>query len=198
MRFALLAAIAALALRCVSAQDTPSAPSDTIAPSITVKASSTAAQTAADQFIAGFITTAARFEGPKFISYIATAAKMRPDLASKIVACALNIARLNSHPPGARLSSATVDQIVRAAILAAPESAVDIVKAAIESEPYARESIIAAAIAVVPDQGAEIQAAADQTQSMSMFALVNAGVVNPVNNGGLGDVESPEQPPSGP
>src|SRR5437763_17153644 len=73
------------------------APADVIVPSITVQASSGAAQTAADQFLAGFITTAVRLEGLEFISCIATAATLRPDLAAKIVVCALHIARLTSR-----------------------------------------------------------------------------------------------------
>src|SRR2546430_17726115 len=184
-RCVLLATTTILSVRCLSAEPTASAANDTLAAPITVHASSSAAQTAADQFIAGFITITVRLEGSKLNSCITTAAKLRPDLASKIVVCALNISRLNSHLPGAGLSFAIIDQIVRAAIAGAPESAAAIVKAAIESEPYVRELIIAAAIAVAPDQEAEIQAAADQTRSMSMFALVNAGVFNPVDNGGL-------------
>ena len=159
---------------------------------ITVRASSSAA---ADQFIAGFITTTVRLEGSKLISCITTTAKLRPDLASKIVVCALNISRLSSHLPGAGLSFAIIDQIVRAAIAGAPESAAAIVKAAIESEPYARESIIAAAIAVAPDQESEINAAANETSPMSMFAL--RGRINPVEDR-PSSVNSPEQPPAGP
>src|SRR2546430_2852806 len=190
--FVLLATTALLSFQIVSAQQTAPTSNDAIALPITVRASSSAAQAAADQYIAGFITTSVRLEGSKLISCITTAAKLRPDLASAIVVCALNISRLNSHLHGAGLSFAIIDQIVRAAIAGAPESAAAIVKAAIESEPYARESIIAAAIAIAPDQEAEIQAVADQTQSMSMFAWVNAEMFNPVNNGGLVTVNSPE------
>lgn len=193
--FALLATTALLSFQIVSAQQTAPTSNDAIALPITVRASSSAAQTAADQFIAGFITTTVRLEGSKLISCITTAAKLRPDLASKIVVCALNISRLSSHLPGAGLSFAIIDQIVRAAIAGAPESAAAIVKAAIESEPYARESIIAAAIAVAPDQESEINAAANETSPMSMFAL--RGRINPVEDR-PSSVNSPEQPPAGP
>jgi hypothetical protein len=193
---ALPAVLVALSYSLTPAQRVAAAPADVIVPSITVQASSSAAQTAADQFLAGFITTAVRLEGQKFISCIATAAKLRPDLAAKIVVCALNIARLNSRLPGGQLSFATIDQIVKAAVTAAPQSAAAIVKAAIESEPYARVSIIAAAIAAAPGQEAEINAAANETRPMSMFAL--APSINPVENLPSSNVNSPEQPPAGP
>jgi len=197
-RRAFLALAAVLSLNGVIAQQPPAAADETIAAPITVHASNCAAQTATDKFLTGFITTAARLEGPKFISCLATAVKRRPELAGKIVVCALNIARLNSHLPGGQLSFATIDQIVKAAVTAAPQSAAAIVKAAIESEPYARAWVIAAAIAAAPGQEAEINAAANGTSSMSMFASAAAAGINPVNNGGLGDVVSPEQPPAGP
>src|SRR5713101_2828645 len=133
---ALLVATAALSLRAVSAQQLASPVTDTISSPVIVRASSSAAQTSTDQFLSGFITTAARSEGATFISCVATAAKLRPDLAGKIVVCALNISRLNSHSPDGRLGFAMIDQIVKAAVSAAPESEADIVKAAIASEPY--------------------------------------------------------------
>jgi hypothetical protein len=193
-----LAALATLSCSFTPVHQIAAAPADVIAPSITVQASKDAAQTAADEFLTGFITTAVRLEGPKFISCVTTAATLRPDLAGKIVICALNIARLNSHLPGGRLSFAMIDQIVKAAVAAAPQSAASIVKAAVESEPYARSLIIAAALATAPGQEAEIQGAANETQPMSMLASAATAGANPVNNGGLGDVISPEQPPAGP
>ena len=140
-RFTLVATTAALSLRSVPAQQTASRSDDTVAPSITVRAS-------AEQFIAGFIATAVRLVGPKFLSCIVTATKMRPDLASKIVVSALNIAHLNSHAVNRHLSLANINQIITAAITGAPERAGAILQVATESEPYARESIIAAAFAV--------------------------------------------------
>ena len=110
---------------------------------------------------------------------------------------ALNIAHLNSHAVNGHLSPAIIDQIITAAITGAPERAGAIVQAAIESESYARESIIAAAIAVASHKKTEILTAADQTRPIWRFALVNAEFFNP-DNGGFGDVNSPEQPPSGP
>ena len=148
LRLASLTMTALLSLRVVSAQQTSTAPEESIAIGITVKASNSVAQTAADEFLTGFITTAVRLEGPKLISCVTTAAKLRPDLAARIAVSALNIARLNSHLFGGRLSCATIGQIVRAAVTGAPQSAASIVKAAIKSEPYARDCIVAAALAV--------------------------------------------------
>jgi hypothetical protein len=38
----------------------------------------------------------------------------------------------------------------------------------------------------------------NQMPIISVFALATAGAINPVNDGGIGSVNSPEQPPSGP
>jgi hypothetical protein len=127
---------------------------------------------------------------------VAKAVTFRPDLAGKIVVCALNIARLNSHLPGGRLSCAKIDQIVRAAVTAAPQSVASIVKAAIESEPYARSCIVAAAVEAAPGQEAEINAAANEAQPMSI--VLTAGRFNPADNTPFDNVNSPEQPPVGP
>jgi hypothetical protein len=197
-RAALPAAVVVLSCSFMPARRIAAAPTDLIAAPITVQASESAAQTAADEFLTGFITTAVRLEGPKFISSIKTAAKLRPDFAGKIVVCSLNIARLNSHLPGGRLSCATIDQIVTAAVTAAPQSAASIVKAAIESEPYARGCVVAAAIAAAPGQEAEINAAANEVQPMSMLTSAGVGRINPADNAPLGSVNSPEQPPIGP
>jgi hypothetical protein len=191
-----LALTGVLSLTVVSAQQAAPSPDETIFAPITVRASNSASQGTSDEFLTGFIAVAVRFEGPKFISRIATAAKLRPDLAGKIVVCALNIVRLKSHLPGGRLSCATIDQIVKAAVTAAPQSAASIVKAAIESELYARSCIVAAAVAAAPGQEAEINAAANEVQLASI--LPTAGRFNPKDNAPFDNVNSPEQPPIGP
>lgn len=193
---AFLALTGVLSLTVVSAQQAAPPPDETIFAPITVRASNSVAQIATDEFLTGFITAAVRFEGPKFISRITTAAKLRPDLAGKIVVCALNIARLKSHLPGGRLSCAMIDQIVKAAVIAAPQSAASIVKAAIESAPYARSCIVAAAVAAAPGQEAEINAAASETSPMATF--VWTGRINPAEDLPSSNVNSPEQPPVGP
>lgn len=187
-----------LSLEVASAQQNARAPDETIAAPITVRASNSAAQTANDEFLAGFITAAVKLQGPKFLARLRTAVSLRPDLAGKIVVCALNIARLNSHLPDRTLSFAAIDQIIKIAVTAAPQSAADIVKAAIASEPYARAWIIAAAVAAAPDQAAQIQAAANENPATSMLASAATAGFNPANNGDMGNVNSPEQPPVGP
>jgi hypothetical protein len=195
-RTVLATAIVVLSCSFTPAQQIATAPIDLIAAPITVEASKSAAQTAADEFLTGFISTAVRFEGPRFLSCVATAVKFRADLAGKIVVCALNIARLNSHLPGGRLSCVTIDQIVKAAVTAAPQSAASIVKAAIKSEAYARSCIVAAAVAAAPGQEEEINEAANEVQLMSI--LPTAGRFNPADNAPFENVNSPEQPPAGP
>jgi len=191
-RYAFLPLAAILPIRVLCAQQ-PQAAVEPVVPAIIVKASST--QTNANQFLATFIATAVRLQGAKFIPYVATSAKTRPDLAAKIVVCALNVARLNSHSSNGQLPLATIDQIVRAVVSAAPENAAEIVAPAISSEPYAREAIVVAALAAAPDQATEIYAAAVQPASMSMLLTNTAVSFNPVKDGALGNVNSPEQPP---
>ena len=191
-RRVLLPALGVLFLRVVSAEQISSPTADQMAPPITVRASSNAPAAAAE-FLTTFISTAVRLDGVKFISCLATAVKLHPDLAGKIVVCALNISRLNAHPLAGRLSVDTIDQIIKAAVGAAPEAASDIVKAAIQSEPYARASIIAAALAVAPDQESSIRAAASQTVPMSI--LPSFATLNPKDNAPSDNVNSPEQPP---
>ncbi len=195
-RRVLLTTSAVLCLGGVFAEQTGAAPVEQSAPPITVRASISAKEMAAAEFLTAFISAAVRLQGPEFIAWLATAVKLRADLAGKIVVCSLNIARLNARLNDGRLSFGTIGQIIKGAAGAAPETAPDIVKAAIKSEPYARSCIIAAALAVAPDEESEINAAASETSSMSMFAL--AGTINPVENLPPSSVNSPEQPPPGP
>jgi hypothetical protein len=191
-----LALAAVLSLTVVSAEQAAAAPDEAIAAPITVRASNSAAQTAGNEFLTGFITMAIRFDGPKFTSCVATAVKRRPDLAADIVVSALNICRINVQPPETRPSFALVYQIVKAAVSAAPKEAPVIVRAAIKSESHARECIIDSAIAAAPDQEAAILAAAGETMPMSI--LPTAGRFNPKDNAPFGTVNSPEQPPAAP
>jgi hypothetical protein len=145
------------------------------------------------EFLTAFISAAVRLQGPEFIAWLATALKLRADLAGKIVVCSLNIARLNARLNNGRLSFGTIGQIIKGAVGAVPETAPDIVKAAIKSEPYARDWIIASAIAVAPDEQPLILAAANEAQPMSI--LLMAGRFNPADNAPFDNVNSPEQPP---
>jgi len=191
-RRVLLPTLGVLFLRVVSAEQISSPPADQMAPPITVRASSSAGG-AASEFLTAFISTAVRLDGLKFISCLATAVKLRPDLAGKIVVCALNISRLNAHPLAGRLPLGTIDQIIKAAVAASPETASDIVKAAIQSEPYARASIIAAALAVAPDQESRIRNVVNEMTPVSI--LPSFATLNPKDHAPSDNVNSPEQPP---
>ncbi len=145
------------------------------------------------EFLTLFISSAVRLQGPEFIAWLATAVKLRADLAGKVVVCSLNIARLNARLNNGRLSFGTIGQIIKGAVGAVPETAPDIVKAAIKSEPYARDWIIMSAIAAAPDEQPLIFAAANEAQPMSI--LLTAGRFNPADNATIDNVNSPEQPP---
>jgi hypothetical protein len=191
-RRVLPALLSVLLLRVASAEQISSVSADQIAPPITVRASSNATG-AANEYLTAFISAAVRLDGAKFTSCLATAVKLRPDLAGKIVVCALNISRLNVHPLVGRLPFSTIDQIIKAAVVAAPQATADIVKAAIRSEPYARNYIITAALAVAPDQQSSIRATVNEPTPISILGL--AGSLNPTENGLPANVNSPEQPP---
>ena len=193
-RYAILATSAFCSLQIGNAQESGPHPSEIIAPIITVRAS--ASDSSAAQFLSGFISTAMRLEGQNLASSVATAVKLRPDLAGKIVVCAFNIARIRGQSVTGRLSLDTINQIIKAAVAAAPSAAPAIVTAAIESEPYARDSIILAAITAAPDQESAILLAVASTSSMSILPVLV--VFNPAEAGAFGNVNSPEQPPSGP
>lgn len=191
-----LALTAVLSLTIVSAQQAAPVPNESIAAPITVRASISAREMAAAEFLTAFISTAVRFQGPEFIAWLVTAVKLRADLAGKIVVCSLDIARLNARSNEGRVSFATIGQIIKGAVGAAPETAPDIVKAAIKSEPYARDWIIASAIAAAPDEQPLILASVGETKPMSI--LLTAGRFNPADNAPFDNVNSPEQPPAGP
>jgi hypothetical protein len=191
-----LALTGVLSLIVVSAHQAAPAPDETIVAPITVRASNSAQEMAAAEFLTAFISPAVRFEGSQFIAWLATAVKLRTDLAGRIVVCSLDIARLNTRLNQGRLSFATIGQIIKGAVGAAPKTAPDIVKAAIKSEPYARGFIIASAIAAAPDEQPWILAAVGETMPMSI--LPTAGRFNPADNAPFDNVNSPEQPPIGP
>jgi len=192
---AFLALTAVLSLTGNAAEQSAPAEEPISAP-ITVRASNSVAQIATDEFLTGFITMAVRSIGPKLTSCVATAVKLRPDLAANIAVSALNISRLNVRPAESRLSCAIVYQIVKAAVSAAPKAAPVIAKAAIKSEPHLRECIISAAIAGAPEEESAIRAVVSETEPMSI--LPTAGRFNPADNLPFGNVNSPEQPPVGP
>ena len=189
-RTALLAALLVLSHPILHGEET--------APPMLVTASSSAAQATPSAFLTSYISTAGRRNGSKLISCLTTAIKLRPDLAGKIVVATLNICRLNTSPLTGRLPLATINQIVTAAVAAAPESVTNIVKAAIQSEPYARSSIVAAATAAAPQQASNVQAVAVSISSASSMSILSSvASFNPAEDATL-PVNSPEQPPSGP
>jgi hypothetical protein len=183
-----------LLLSVAIAEQTRSTPVEQNAPPITVRASISAREMAAAEFLTAFIATAVRLGGPEFIAWLATSVKLRADLAGRIVVCSLDISRLNTRPYQGRLSFGTIDRIIKGAVGAAPQTAPNIVKAAIKSEPYARDWIIAAAVAAAPDEQPLILDAAGEIKPMSILPM--AGRFNPADN--FDNVNSPEQPPAGP
>src|SRR5437879_13815352 len=86
---------ASLILPCtIAAAQTASVSADQIVAPVTVRASSSAAQTGTAQVLATFIYTAARLNGPKLISCLTAPVTLRTDLAGRHVICAVNIASL--------------------------------------------------------------------------------------------------------
>src|SRR5260370_25233971 len=127
LRYASLTLIMAVSPKLAPAQQTAPAPDEAAAVPITVRASNSAAQTASDEFLAGFISSAVQLQDLKFLACLTTAASLRPDLAGKIVVCALNIARLSSHLSDGTLSFTAINQIIKTAVTPAPHTPGDIV-----------------------------------------------------------------------
>ena len=182
-RFGLAAAfLAAVALFCSTASSLAS-PTDTITRAVLASGAPSVKEARASAFINAFSSVAIRVKDKDLPSYVSTAVTLRPDLADKIVAAALK-----SRPPETRLSLELIDRIVKVAIAAAPDAKRAIVRAALETCPWARKCILAAA-------------GIDENE-IAFFRLrdgINSttiGAINSENIGGGGNTQSPEQPPA--
>jgi hypothetical protein len=166
---------------------------------------STVKDASSRQFLSAYMSILARVKPNEIIWYVNAAVKIRPDLAEKIVLATLNVRR-----PNAKISDRTACQfigdIVQAAIMANPEQAIAIVKAALEAAPSARGCVVGAAIAVAPDQRIAVIDAASEGQAATQdgLAMLNSafipaiGTINPADYTAPANVISPERPPSSP
>jgi hypothetical protein len=99
----------------------------------------------ADQFLRALTAILIRSKAREACYCVSAAVKLRPELAGKIVVCAINVRRSDKQPVDKQISCEEIDCIVRAAIAADPRAAEAIVRAAVDAEPYARDCIVAAA-----------------------------------------------------
>jgi hypothetical protein len=105
-------------------------------------------------------------------------------LADKIVAAALKSRSPKDRPP-----CDLIDRIVKAVIAAAPNAKRVIVRAALETCPWARECILAAA-EIDENEAVFFRPRAEANSTVGMINPDNLGL------GGGGNTQSPEQPPA--
>ena len=147
----------------------------------------------ADQFLKAFGSVLITKKLRDFPNYVSAAVTLRKDLAAKIVTTALKIAKLNKKKNDDGWEWA--NEIVVAAILAAPDLAESIVHAAILVIPQAKDSIVAAATKAAPDHAFFILRAAGEAQTLTFLDPFPFGSINPFKPGPSEPVTSPEQPP---
>jgi hypothetical protein len=114
--------------------------------------------------------------------YVSAAVQVRPDLADRIVAAALNISRSDRRPTGTQISCEESECIIQAAIEANPAATREIVDAAVAAAPELRDCIVAAANVAQACQVAN--------------AFVQPTIISTINpaNFAPAPVVSPEQP----
>ena len=183
--------IAIMALVCLFGLVTGvlAAPSDEITRAVSKSGGADVKHATPDQFNKAFAAVLLHVKRDDVPAYVSAAAKLRPDLADRIVVMAIRVARpsgrdadLNKPP-----CDYWVEPIIRAAIEAAPDEKDAIVRAALASDPWAREYILAAA-------------GMPENQRALLRPSVNTilGTINPENigAGGQGLPASAEQPPA--
>ena len=175
--------VAAVAFLPSSAQ---ASPSDEISRAVIAAGASSVAHADAKQFIQGFSSVVIRPKCKDIAMYVTAAIKLRPDLASEIT-----VAALKAHPGDVTASCDCVDPVIHAAVLAAPDAKKALVRAAIESQPWARECILAAAGMTGETETAFLRPSGVDAGNVNGAAI---GTINPANVGaaGQGNVNTPE------
>ena len=160
------------------------------------------------QFMKAFIAVAFRAHPRDLPQYVNAAINLRPDLAPNTVAVAVKAAVKNWETKPEAVC-VLIEQIVRAAIAANPDSAASIARAGASAAPTLVRCTINAAIAAAPESKDEILAVAGaNTLSFAFLTFsasttdgisFSAATLNPANISEPsedGAVNSPEQPAS--
>jgi hypothetical protein len=163
------------------------APSDEITRAVSKSGGADVKHATPDQFNKAFAAVLLHVKRDDVPAYVSAAAKLRPDLADRIVVMAIRVARPSGRDADFKKPPCHwVEPIIRAAIEAAPDEKDAIVRAALASDPWAREYILAAA-------------GMPENQRALLRPSVNTilGTINPENigAGGQGLPASAEQPP---
>ncbi|HEY2139968.1 MAG TPA: hypothetical protein VGH00_07805 [Chthoniobacterales bacterium] len=183
-------------------------PAEEITSALAVNGPSDASQTRAREFVKAFNAVALRISPRALPEYVAAAINLRPALAPNIVAVAIKAAVKNLEAKPDALFR-LIQQIVKVAVAANPDTAASITRAAVSVSPDSRRCILEAAVSAAPDNKDAISEAANlRTQpfafltfsasDLSGFSFTPA-TLNPANISDLGgdtSVNSPEQPPS--
>jgi hypothetical protein len=135
-----------------------------------------------DQFMRALNSLFVRSNARQRCEYVSAAVQVRPDLADRIVAGALNVSRSDRRPTGTQISCEESECIIQAAIEANPAATREIVDAAVAAAPELRDCIVAAANVAQACQVAN--------------AFVQPAIISTINpaNFAPAPVVSPEQP----
>jgi len=184
-RFSLIAAFLPAVVLFSSAASSLASPIDAITRAILASGAPSVKEASAGAFTNAFSSVAIRVKDKQLPSYVSAATTLRPHLADKIIAAALKSRSPEDRPP-----CDLIDRIVKAAIAAAPDAKIAIVRAALETSPWARECILAAA--EIDENKTAIFRPPGDVNSPTI------GTINPGNTfiGGGGNTQSPEQPPT--
>jgi hypothetical protein len=162
-------------------------PADEITKAVLAAGATSVADANAKTFIKGFSSVIVRPKCDDIARYVTAAVKLRPDLVSPITIAAIRAHRRDVPD----LSCDCVDPIIRAAILAAPDAKKALVKAAIDSEPWARECIVSASGLSRETETAFFRPPGVDAGNVNGAAI---GTINPANVGasGQGNKNTPE------
>lgn len=147
LSFRVFSAISAAAVVATSCLATPA---QEITAAVTAGNRANLQATSPAAFIRGFGVMTLRIQSRDLPAYVGAAVALRPDLSINIVNAAVSVAARKSGSNRAMLC-ALCDRIVRAAIAANPDSAVEIMRAAAAASPSLRDCILAAAIEAAPE-----------------------------------------------
>ena len=181
-------------------------PADVIARAVYTGGATEITEARPEQILISYTAVLARLKLHQLPDYVTAAVRLRPDLAAEITSSSIRAAMRNAR--NRQILDAVVERIVRAAILPQPDAAVVVARAAVETAPALRDRIVAAAIAAAPRfRLAILHAISGRGSLASAFPAVGFqrdfsaafGNMNPSESSDLEEnVNSPEQPPTGP
>ena len=138
-------------------------------------------------------------------AYVAEAIRLRPDSCAAIVESTLSTLIPPKKPRLTQRDLSIVRETITGALGASPGCAASVVSASLRIQPVARDEIVAAALLAAPGEKQAITEAASHVQTLSWINLARIGqdqrdrpfdTLNPANiDARVADVISPEKEP---